>query len=114
MTEWEKFERMVNLKSEAVELGLVQDLESLYKIYSDIAIESIKTKAKIQGEINKLASTLDKALKAKQEAERKNELLNKSSKDLGIELPEISKKVNNSDNFPIERLLNWANQASKD
>jgi DNA repair exonuclease SbcCD ATPase subunit len=31
MTEWEKFERMVNLKSDKVELGAIDDLSDKYK-----------------------------------------------------------------------------------
>jgi predicted nucleic acid-binding Zn-ribbon protein len=96
-----------------VEFGLVQDIETLYKTFSEISIASIKEKTRIQSEIKKLVSDLEKAKKAKDEAVRKNELIKKSAKDLGLELPDISKKIDNSNNFPIERTLSWANESSK-
>ena len=105
---------MTKLASEKVELGLIDDLEKLRKEYSKLAIAAIQEKSKIQSNAKKLVSDLEKAKKAKDAAVKKNEVIKSAAKNLGIDVPAISKQVDSSDNFNIDKLLTWSKNASKD
>jgi len=105
---------MTKLASEKVELGLIDDLEKLQQEYSKIAIAAIQEKSKLQGSAKKLSSDLEKAKKAIESAQKKNEILKSAAKNIGIQVPDISKKVDQADNFNVDRLLKWAQKASQD
>jgi len=105
---------MTKLASERVELGLIDDLQKLQQEYSKIAIAAIQEKSKLQSSAKKLNSDLEKADKAIKLAQKKNEVLKSAAKNIGISVPEISKKVDQAENFNIDRLLKWSQKASQD
>jgi len=82
----------VNLASEKVELGLKQDAEKLNKVYygkTDTANSHIK---KVSSEARAAISNIDQALKATNEMKSLISKLEKTAKDLGINvdaLPEL-------------------------
>ncbi len=96
-----------------VELALIDDLQKLKDTYSKIAIDAIKTKTSIQNEVKGLIAQLEKAKEAKDNAIKKNEVVKSAAKNIGIEVPAISKEIDNADNFKIEQMLQWAQSANK-
>ena len=103
----------IQLASHHVELGLIDDLQKLYDAYSKTAIDAIQVKTKLQSEAKILADKLQKAKDAKDEAVKKADNVTAAAKNIGIDIPEIVSKVNNSGNFQIERLLEWSKNAAK-
>jgi protein-disulfide isomerase-like protein with CxxC motif len=108
-----KFENNVELSEVKVDLALVDDMQKLRDTYSKIAIDAIKTKVAIQNDVKNLISQLQKAKEAKDNAIKKNEIVKSAAKNIGIEPPTISKQIDDADNFKIEQLLQWAENANK-
>jgi hypothetical protein len=85
-------DKKTELKSEKVELGLKQDAEKLNKVYygkTDTANSHIK---KVSSEARAAISNIDQALKATNEMKSLISKLEKTAKDLGINvdaLPEL-------------------------
>ena len=103
----------IKLESHKVELALLDDLQKLYDVYSKTATDAIQVKSRLQAEAKSLADKLQKAKEAKDEAVKKADNVTAAAKNIGIDIPEIVNKVNNSGNFPIERLLEWSKNAAK-
>ena len=87
MTEWDKFQKMVNLKSEAIELGLADDVKKAYAAAISArksANESYGTISAFLKEVNaKLNDAKNKSESALQVIER----FEKAAKDLGVDIP---------------------------
>jgi len=87
MTEWEKFERMVNLKSEVVELALLDELRGQMKsVQSNISALLTSEKELIEKakKVKSFADIVDE--QSKRLMQMAEELSNKT-KDLGLPEP---------------------------
>jgi molecular chaperone GrpE (heat shock protein) len=87
MTEWEKFERMVNLKSDKVELGLAEDVK---KAYADAILARKSANDEYMKIYTFIKDTLSKLSDAKKSSENALQVIDrfeKAAKDLGVEVP---------------------------
>lgn len=85
MTEWEKFERMVNLKSESVELGTAQDLYKKFDSLKSDVTNSEKLARQAANQIDGAASSVDSVIKSIKALEADFDKLIKTASDLGLE-----------------------------
>lgn len=85
MTEWEKFERMVNLKSESVELGTAQDLYKKFDSLKSDVTNSEKLARQAASQIDGAASSVDSVMKSIKVLETDFDKLIKTASDLGLE-----------------------------
>jgi hypothetical protein len=87
MTEWEKFERMVSLKSEVVELGLNEDMRAAIKAAKDARVKVEDTKKTVRQAIDKLKAEYKDLQTKALEAGVKIEQFQKTAKELGLDSP---------------------------
>lgn len=95
MTEWEKFERMVSLKSEkVVELGLAQDMLVYIRDAQDLFSTASSMEDRLKEEIRtKVAAVFnDSALNAQRALDVYSQIEQKS-KELGLDVPSDTKKA---------------------
>lgn len=87
MTPWEKFERMVSLKSEKVELGLNEDMRAAIKAAKDARVKVEDTKKSVRAAIDKLKADYKDLQSKALEAGVKIEQFQKAAKELGLDAP---------------------------
>lgn len=85
MTEWEKFERMISLRSESVELGTAQDLYKKFDSLKSDVTNSEKLARQAANQIDGAASSVDSVVKSLKALEADFDKLIKTASDLGLE-----------------------------
>ena len=110
MTEWDKFERMVSLRSENVKLGIVQEevqkIKTAQKEFEDgfLIVSFARQKA-----IPVIKSAIDKANKFKSRFEETK----KTAKELGVDLPKEYLDLDQKAGALIgeaEDIIDWLNK----
>lgn len=94
MTEWEKFERMVSLKSDVVELALIDDLQKAMQTASKESSAAVSGLSKVSAALDEVfTSYRQAAVSAKQVTDVYSQAEVKA-KELGVDLPANAKKMN--------------------
>ena len=87
MTEWEKFERMIRLKSEVVELALLDDIKNQFKSLQKEGSKLLEIRNEFEQSAKKLKSFSDIV---EEQSKRLIEMvvdLDNKTKELGIQSP---------------------------
>lgn len=84
MTEWEKFERMVSLKSQNVELALMDDIKAAIGQYKTLDDNAKKARSRAADGLIKYGDSIRVAYQNAKNAVELIDTLDKKSKELGL------------------------------
>ena len=87
MTEWDKFQKMVSLKSEKIELGLADDVKKAYSEAMSARNAANDKYNTIKSYLNEVLSSLNNAKKTSENALQIITKFEAAAKDLGVDIP---------------------------